>query len=201
MSKSKVKILTILAALQLTLSSCSQGNEEGAIAKNISLSTSKVSIVLPNDLKDANPVQTCTAGGVTGPRVRMKASIKWSGTEGDLLPLVIRLISTDSRLASKIEAAISPSKSDTESLAYMFDGVLTDFLPGGTDTTYTTSLCFLDYGSLPKPLVELKGGAQLEIPVTISMTGIVRNADGDDTPFVKEINTTITYVAGSVPVK
>lgn len=187
----------LILGCAFSIISCGEGAEESAVAKQITLTTSKVALVLPNDLSfTAN--QTCTAGGITGPRVRLKATIKWEG-EGDLLPLVIRLIFSDQRLGGDFTGAISPSDEGSESLARIFDGVTSDFIPPGPDS-YTTSTCFLDYGTLPKPKVELKGTAEIEVSVIVSMTGVVRNAQGDDTPFIKEVPGKITYVAGSVPV-
>lgn len=196
MSKSSSKFLVKLLALPLILSSCGQGNEESAIAKNITLTTSQTVIVLPNFLSDTGG-QTCTAGGVTGPRVRFKASVKWVG-EGDLLPLVFRLEFSDSRLSAEFAGTVSPAGTE-ESLASYF-ALMTDFIPPG-DTTHSTDECFFDYGTLPGTKIVLKGAARLEIPVTITMMGVVRDAEGNDTPFIKEVTSTITYVAGSVPVK
>ncbi len=196
MSKSNLKFLVILAALHLVLSSCGQGNEESAIAKNITLTTSQTVIVLPNFLSDTAG-QTCTAGGVTGPRARFKASIKWSG-QGNLVPLVFRLEFTDSRLSGEFAGTVSPAGTE-ESLASYF-ALTTDFIPPG-DTTHSTADCYFDYGTLPGTKTVLKGAARMEVPVRITMMGILRDAEGNDTPFTKEVTSTITYVAGSVPVK
>ena len=176
--------------------SCGAGGEESAIAKNITFTTSKVAFVLPNDLSDIFG-GTCIEGGITGPRVRLRATIKWVG-EGDLLPLVIRLEFSDSRVDASYAGVISAPE-EAESLATIFDGLTTDFIPPG-NTTYATTTCFLDYQGFPKPNVELKGSSQLEIPVTLTMMGVVRDADGNDTPFTKETTATITYVAGSIPI-
>lgn len=198
MVKIKKCLFIFLLSIPFFLLSCSQGEKESAIAKKITLTPSKVAIVLPNDLSDEWN-QTCMAGGVTGPRVRLKASIKWVGTEGDLLPLVISLQFKDSRVSGEFAGTVSPGDEGSETLAGSLFGVATDYLPA-SDTTYAMSTCFLDYGGLPKPVTELKGTAQLEIPATLMMTGVIRDAQGEDTPFVKEVSTTITYVAGSVPI-
>lgn len=196
--KIKRRFFIFLLGIPFFLLSCSQGEEESAIAKNITLTPSKVAIVLPNDLSDEWN-QTCIAGGVSGPRVRLKASIKWVGEEGDLLPLVISLRLTDSRISGTFAGTISPSDEASETLAGSMFGVATDYLPA-SDTTYVMTTCFLDYGGLPKPVTEVKGASQLEIPATLMLTGVVRDANGEDTPFVKEVSTTVTYVAGSVPI-
>ncbi len=186
-----------ILSLSLFLLSCGGGEGESEIAKNIVFTTSKVAIVLPNGLSNEFG-QTCVSSGISAPRVRLRGTIKWLG-QGDLVPLVMRmLIVDDSRLAGDFAGAISPGDDGGESLAFLFDGLTTDYIPSGS-TTYSTGSCALDFGGLPTPDNELKGSAQLEIPVVISITGVVRDANGEDTPFVKEISTNITYVAGSIP--
>ena len=195
--KKKIAILIIFLALPFGLLSCgSESAQESAIAKQITFGTSNLALVLPNKLS-AILLQTCNSSDVTGPRVRLKASIAWSGT-GKLLPLVIRLlIEGDTRLAGDFAGSLSSSADDQESLAKIF-GVTTDYIPSGT-TVYSTSTCFLDYGGLPKTVTELKGANQIDVPATLSITGVVRDDDGNDVPFTKEVTTIVTYVAGSVP--
>jgi hypothetical protein len=186
-------LFTCLLSCTVFLLSCS-GAQESEIAKKITFATSSVAIVLPNNLTNSDTVhQTCIAGGVAGPRVRLNATITWNGTD-KLLPLFIKLSITDDRLAAIYNGSVSPSSAGDESLAGVF-GLSTDYIPAGT--TVTTNACFLDFGGLPKPVTTLKGASQLQIPAILSMTGVVRDSSGNDTPFVKEINATLTYVAGS----
>ncbi len=184
-----------LFCLSFTSMSCGEGESESAIAKKITLTISKGAIVLQNKLSDVYG-QTCVSGGVTGPRVRMRSSIAWSG-EGDLLPLAIMISSSDRRLAAEMSGTISPGEAGSESLAFMF-GLTTDYIPSD-GVAYPMTDCFLDYGGLPRPIQKVTGANTLEVPVTIQVTGVVRDSNGDDTPFVKEVSSTIIYVAGSVP--
>lgn len=188
--------LFIFIVLPTSLLSCGETTAaESLIAKQITFSTGNLALVLPNTLSTLLN-QTCNANDVSGPRVRLKASVSWAGT-GKLLPLVIRLtINNDARVTGDFAGSISSSADDKESIAGIF-GVTTDYIPSGT-TTYSTSTCFLDFGSLPGTVTVLKGANQLEVPATLSMMGIVRDDDGNDTPFIKEITTVVTYVAGSV---
>lgn len=193
--KSKLYKFGLLLSIPLIVASCGQGEEESEIAKKITFTTSQNAVVVQNNLSDSG--QTCVSGGVRGPRVRLRSSIKWEGT-GDLLPLVIIIRATDARLAQDIKGAVSPGQADSESLAFMF-GLTTDYIPPGA-TAYPMTTCFLDYGGLPAPKQELKGTATLEVPVTIQINGVVRDSEGNDTPFVKEVNSSIIYVAGSIPI-
>ena len=197
--KSKVIYLfLILFWLPFNLLSCSGGgNKESAVAKQIAMSTGSVALVLPNKLSSIAS-QTCNSEDVSGPRVRMRANLTWTG-EGNLLPIVIRLLITnDSRVTGDYAGSVASASDQNETLAFMF-GLDFDYIPSGK-TLYTTTDCFLDFGTLPKPTKELKGAAQLIVPAILSMTGLVRTAAGVETPFVKEIPATITYVAGSAPV-
>ena len=199
--KNKFFKLGLLLSIPLIISSCGQGEEESAIAKNITFTVTKKPIVLPNSLHsgtDEAPPQTCVGGGITGPRVRMKGTIEWKG-EGNLVPLVILISGSDQRLSGDIEQTLSSGAADSESFATIFDGILTDYIPPGAGELATTS-CFFDFGSLPKPSQALKGSATLEIPVTLQISGYVVDSNGAETPFIKITNSTLVYVAGSVPI-
>lgn len=196
-SRNFILKLVVFSIIPFGLLSCgSQSAQESAIAKQITFNTSNLALVLPNKLS-ALLGQTCNSSDVSGPRVRLKASISWAGT-GKLLPLVIRLIINDEpRVAGDFAGSLSSSADNQESLARIF-GVTTDYIPSGT-TVYSTSTCFLDYGGLPKTITDIKGANQVDVPATLSITGVVRDDDGNDVPFTKEVTTIVTYVAGSVP--
>jgi hypothetical protein len=194
MNKSLKFMGLFFTVLSLIVVSCSNKAEESKIAKAITLTVTKGAIVLPNNLPMGN---TCVASGVSGPRVRMRATIKWEG-QGNLVPLVIRLQINDSRLSGDFNGPISPSDDNAESLSGMF-GVSDDFLAPKA-TAYVMQDCFLDYGGLPKPNSNLTGATYLEIPATLIMMGIVREPSVlVEAPFIKEVPTTVIYVAGSVP--
>jgi hypothetical protein len=192
------KISTLLG-FAFILGSCS-GASESAIAKKITLSVSSSAVVLPNTL-DATVGQTCNGAGVSGPRVRLRATLEWDG-DTNLVPLVLRMYGSDSRLSGDINVSVSSSDSSKESIAYYFLGTgtgATDYFPKNVSTSYSTSTCFFDYGSLPKPTTTLTGTSQLQIPVTVQLMGVSRDDSGNETPFIKEIQTSIIYAAGSVP--
>ncbi len=165
-----------------------------AVASKLTFAVGQQVVVLPNSL--SAPEQTCISGGVMGPRVRLRAKVSWAGN-GKLLPLTIQAKFKNKNLKSDYSAILSPGLADRESLAYFFDTV-TDYIPANGET-YTTSTCFLDYSDLPFPHHIPKGNEQLVVPVTVTMTGVIRDDNGNDTPFVKKAKTQITYVAGSVP--
>lgn len=180
------------------LLSCSQGSEESANAKKITLTVSKGALVLPNELKNG---ETCM-DNVSGPRVRFNAAIKWAETQTGLklVPLIIQIYIKDPRFAAEYTGTISPSDEGSESLAGIFS-LTTDYIPVDTSKTYVTTNCKLDFGGLPKPTNKLTGGNKLDVKATITMSALIRDSLGNDTPVVKEIDTTITYLAGSVESK
>lgn len=179
----------------LVFTSCSE-DSESAIAKAITFTVSKTAIVAPNDFTYPEG-SICPVDSVSGPRVRLRSTIKWTGQNLDLVPLTISLRIQSNRLQNSNFSQVLAPKDTNESLANVWDNISTDFIQPG-DTTYE-SRCLLDYSSLPKPTAPVLGNAQLKIPAQIVLTGVVRNSDGEDTPFTKTVSTEIIYVDGSVP--
>lgn len=187
-----------VSSLLLCLFLVACGEEESEVAKNIKLKVSSGAIVLPTKLIGVNSdlaATTCMLDDVEGPRIRMRASIIWSGT-GNLIPFLVRLELDNPALSGKFAGLVSPGD-ESESVSSLF-GVTTDYIePDGIAHASTT--CFLDFGGLPEPKAELTGRRELRIRGQIFMTGVSRTDAGIEKPFVKEVPTDLIYVAGSVP--
>lgn len=193
------KFLPILIS-PLFLVACGEG--ESAVSKKINFRVSGGSTVLPTTLQGAGtpPAGTCLQNDIEGPRVRMRASINWTGTEyGNLVPFVLVLEINNSSLDGAYRSAIGP-EGDLESISGIF-GASTDFIEPDPDAVLVSSTCFLDYGGLPKPKNELTGRRELKVRGKLIMTGVARTDAGEETPFVKEALTEMTYIAGSIPVQ
>lgn len=204
MQLNRIVTVLVMSVLSLPLLSCDQAQGESKIAKAIRLSVTSSAIVLPTDLTNEIAFQTCIADGVTGPRVRMRAAISWPGLENGaddlLIPLTISLNIRKGSGAGDTEYTNTiGATNEFESISLLFGLEEDDFIPAD-GVVYSSNQCFLDFGDLPKPTSTLSGSAQQYVPATVRMMGIVRNAVTlEETPFVKEVNTKVLYVAGSIP--
>lgn len=196
----RTKFLCAIALLLLV--GC--GQEESEIAKKIRLRVSTGANVLP--LKLEAGVNTCMEEDVEGPRVRMRASIAWSGgvEYGVLVPYIMQFAIDDANL-SKYSGVIGPS-GEFESISYFF-GSPTDFIPA-TGEPFSSTTCFADYGGLPEPKPALTGRRQLTVRGKILVAGVTRTTTDNtekgpnvELPFIKEVTTDILYTAGSVPIE
>jgi hypothetical protein len=197
----------VLCGFALLLSGCGEGESE--IARNIKMKVSSGAIVLPTKLYGQSVVDgriptTCLADDVTGPRVRMRISLIWSGVDfGNLIPFLLRLELDTPMLSGKFSGIIYPA-GEAESLSE-FLGANTDYIEPVTDQTPIASdTCYLDFGGLPEPVSELTGRRELRVRGKVVMTGVTRTtADngvaGIEKPFVKEVPTDVVYVVGSIP--
>lgn len=188
------KLLVVLLA-SVSISSCSQDSAESQIAESINLLVSSTVVVSPADRKEST---TCVEGGVSGPQVRLWVSIKWPGV-GDandkLIPLAIFLkFDKGTKLSADYSSQLG-AIGETESISTLF-GVSDDFLSPSVDY-HSSSVCFADYGNLPKPKTELTGNQQIIVPATVQLMGVLRRGNSE-VPFVKEAKTKIVYVVGSV---
>jgi hypothetical protein len=178
----------------VVLSACGEG--EGEVAKNIKFKVSSGGVVLPSDLSDED--SGCNDSDISGPRVRMRSSIIWSGSSlGNLYPASILATIQNSQLSGEYEETKGP-QGDDETISSLF-GLSSDFIPPDGEV-YSSSSCFLDWGGLPKPSVKLQGRSELRVRGTLLMTGVARTSAGVESPFVKETDFEIIYMAGSVPV-
>jgi hypothetical protein len=192
---------SLLSLSCILLFGCGEGESE--VAKNIKFKVGSGVLVLPTKLAGASSEfpGTCVSEDVSGPRVRLSTSLVWSGTEiGNLLPFVVELrVENNPALDSAFKANIGPG-GNTESISIFF-GVSTDYIVPDPDAIRSSSICFLDYGSLPKPKVELAGNSQLKVQGKVFMYGIARKSDGTELPFVKETKTEFIYTGGSIPIQ
>ena len=189
------KIVTSLGLVGFVciLSSCGEdgGNE---ITNAITFTVSRQAIVAPSNIESP---ENCPTEDVKGPRIRLSSSIKWEGNSRNLLPLSIGIEIRSPLLAVNEYNQLLTPNGGNESMSFMWDELSTDYIPPGP-TTYA-SRCFLDFSALPRPINELRGNAQIKVRAKITLTGIARDALGEDVPFVKETETDIIYMSGSVP--
>jgi hypothetical protein len=202
-----LKTSWVLMSVTLLILGC--GKKESEIAKQIDFTATGPEFVLPNSLKNEDPLYyTCLASGsVTGPRVRVrKIGINWTG-QGKLLPLVIRWSSKDPKLEKEFNYALSSGSGGTLSA---FFGLTTDYIPEASGTissedsgipgTTAGSRCYLDISALPKLKKPITGTATVTIHGTLSLSAIQELADGTQTPVVKEAVLDVIYFEGSVPI-
>jgi len=202
----KIKLMksSLFFVFLALLVSC--GESESEIAKKIKLQVSSRVTVQPGDLRGNNSdnPNTCLDEDVSGPRVRFRTSIIWNGgiEYGNLVPYVLQFNIENSPVGS-YNGSIGPS-GGFESMSYFF-GLTSDFIP--PDSLPKTSLrCFADFGGLPAPSPKLTGRRELVVKGRFLLSGVTRTTAentekgaGVELPFVKEVETEIVYIAGSVP--
>lgn len=189
----KIFEISCLFVFLTVFSSCADnaGNE---ITNAITFTVSRQAIVAPSKITSPD---NCPTEEVSGPRIRLRSSIKWEGNSRDLLPLSISIQIQSSQLSEgKYNQILTPTGSN-ESLAFVWDDLNTDFIPPGPKTY--ESRCFLDFSGLPRPTNDLNGNAQLKVRATITISGVARDTFGEDVPFVKTADTEVIYMSGSVP--
>lgn len=202
-------IRSLFLVMVLFLVGCGEGESE--IAQKIKLRVSSGGIVLPNKLvgtdSEVETPSTCSAQDIEPPRVRLRASISWSGgvEYGVLVPFVMQF-NIDNSNVGKYTGVVASSSEDFESISSYF-GVETDFIPS-SEEIFSSSTCFADYGALPTPNPPLTGRRQLLVKGKILLAGVTRTTTANtdkgpnvELPFVKEVSTDILYTAGSVPIK
>lgn len=184
---------TLLIISSAFLCACGEGESE--VAKNIKFKVSSGGVVLPTDLDELD--SSCNDSDISGPRVRMRASIIWSGTNlGNLYPVTAIATIQNSQLSGEYEEAKGP-REDDETISSYF-GLTSDFIPPDGEV-YSSSSCFFDWGGLPRPVRRLQGRNELRVRGNVLLTGVARTSTGVESPFVKQADFEITYLAGSVP--
>lgn len=162
--------------------------QAASVESQIQLQVSQV-VVVPTDL-DSN---ACLENGISGPRVRFRTNIKWTG-RGNLIPLYANLEFENSQLKGRYNELLMPISSK-DNLAYMF-GVDQNFL--SPDKTYFADSCYFDFGNLPSPRNQLTGADQLIVKAKLTLVGYVAvEGLGEPLVFEKSVPAEITYVAGS----